>query len=170
MTRGQQSKSRPLRAEDREKARKRLEKLAWLLDNSIPIPGLNYRIGLDGFLGFLPGFGDTLGAALSSVILAEASRLGVPKAVLVKMAVNVALDALLGVVPVFGDIFDFAWKANQKNVELLEQYVDHPRETVFSSRLLAWGLGVGLVGFVMFIGFLSLLMVRGLWELAAGGG
>ncbi len=158
-----------MRAEDREKAHRRLEKLAWLLDNSIPIPGLNYRIGLDGFLGFLPGFGDTLGAALSSVILAEASRLGVPKAVLVKMAVNVALDALLGVVPVFGDIFDFAWKANQKNVELLDQYVDHPEETVLSSQLLAWGLGLGLIGFVMFLGFLSFLIVGGLWELATGG-
>ncbi len=156
--------------EERERSRKRLEKLAWLLDNSIPIPGLNYRIGLDGFLGLFPWMGDTIGAALSSVILAEASRLGAPKPVLLKMALNIAIDALVGAVPVFGDIFDFAWKANQKNVELLEQYIDQPQKTVRSSQALAWGLGATLVGFVVFIGFLSFLIMKGLWGLATSGG
>jgi hypothetical protein len=154
--------------DDRDKIRIRLERLAWFLDNSIPIPGLDARIGLDPLLGLFPGIGDTLGALLSSYILAAAARLGAPKSVLLKMAFNIAVDAVLGAFPLLGDLFDIVWKANHRNVKLLGDYLDQPRKTVVTSRLFAWTLAVVLVGFVLFVGMLGFMLVRALW-LAVGG-
>ena len=146
-----------------------LERLAWVLDSSIRIPGLNVRIGLDGLLGLIPGFGDTLGALLSSSLLAEAARLGAPRSVLLKMALNIAIDALLGAIPILGDLFDFAWKANQRNLALLERYFDEPRRTTISSGLLVAGLVLLLVAFVAFIGWVVYLILSALYALAVGG-
>lgn len=147
---------------ERDKARSRVERLAWFLDNSIPIPGLDTRIGLDPLLGLFPGIGDTLGALLSSYILAAAARLGAPKSVLLKMAFNIAVDAVLGAFPLLGDLFDMVWKANQRNVKLLGDYLDQPRKTVVTSRLFVWTLAVVLVVFVLFVGMLGFLLVRAL--------
>jgi len=154
---------------ERQRAKKRLERVAWYLDNSIPIPGLDARIGIDGLIGLLPGIGDTLGALLSSYLLGEAARLGAPKSVLVKMAFNIALDALVGAIPVLGDLFDFVWKANQRNVDILNQYLDRPRKTVVTSRIFAWVLAVALVGFVIFTGWFGYLVIRALWAAATAG-
>jgi hypothetical protein len=153
---------------EKDTSRKKLERLAWYLDSSIKIPGLNARIGLDGLIGLIPGVGDTVGALLSSVVIAEAARMGAPKVVLLKMAFNVALDALAGTVPVLGDVFDFVWKANQRNVRLLNRYLDSPRETVAASRLFVWGLGVVLVGLVLSIGMLGFVLIRALLNAGAG--
>jgi hypothetical protein len=150
-------------ANDNDKPRRRLERLAWYLDSSIPIPGLNARIGLDPLLGLLPGIGDTIGALFSSYILAEAARLGAPKSVLLKMAFNIALEAAAGVLPVLGDFFDMAWKANQRNVQLLGDFLDQPNKAVVASRLFVWTLGALLMGLVIFIGMLGFLLIRALW-------
>lgn len=155
---------------DKEILRKQLERLAWLTDNSIPIPGLKAKVGIDPLIGLLPWFGDTIGALLSSYIIAAAARLGAPKSLLLKMAFNVALDALIGAIPGLGDLFDFIWKANQKNVRLLEHYVENPRQTVATSRLFAVLLGLLLVGSVMLIGLLGFLLVRWLWSVVTGPG
>jgi hypothetical protein len=96
-----------------------LDKLAQLLDTALLIPGTRFRIGLDGLLGLIPGVGDTIGAALSAYIILEAARLGFPKRTLLRMGGNVAVEALVGVVPILGDIFDIAWKANVRNLALL---------------------------------------------------
>lgn len=157
-----------MNAIEMDHTRKKLERLAWILDNSIPIPGLDARIGFDALIGLIPGIGDSLGAVCSSYILIAAARLGLPKTVLMKMAFNVALDTLGGTVPVLGDLFDFAWKANQRNVELLGAYLDQPRRTVVTSRLFMWGLGLLLTGLVLLIGLLGILVVRALWHAAGG--
>ena len=151
---------RPTRPAADAKTRRRLERLAWYLDNSIPIPGLNARIGLDSLLGLLPGIGDIIGAFFSSYILAAAARLGAPKSVLLKMAFNIAAEVVAGALPVLGDFFDMAWKANQRNVQLLGDYLDQPRKTVVVSRQFVWVLGALLLGLVIFIGMLGFLLVR----------
>ncbi|BCA78763.1 DUF4112 domain-containing protein [Desulfuromonas sp. AOP6] len=151
-----------------DKSRQRLERLAWYLDSSIKVPGFNARFGVDALIGLIPGIGDTLGALVSGVVISEAARLGAPKSLLVKMAFNVGLDAVVGAVPVLGDLFDFAWKANQRNVQLLNAYLDKPRETLVASRLFAWGLGAVLLGFVLLVGALGFLLVRALLAVVAG--
>jgi hypothetical protein len=148
--------------------RRRLDRLAWLMDNSIPIPGLNYRIGLDGIIGLIPGFGDTLGAVISSYILSEAARMGAPKSVLLKMAFNIVIDALLGAIPILGDLFDMTWKANLRNVNLLRDYLEKPRKTVVVSRLFIATLIILIILFAGFLVLVGALLLRWLWQAASG--
>lgn len=101
----------------------RLRQLSRLLDKVIAVPGTPIAIGLDPLIGFIPIGGDVLGLLLSSYIILEASRLGVPKATLGRMLLNVIIDSLVGTIPVFGDLFDFAWTANEYNLKLLEEYL-----------------------------------------------
>ena len=129
--------------------RRRLGRIAWLLDNSIPLPGGRFRIGLDAILGLLPGIGDLAGVLLSSYIVREAARVGAPKSVLLHMAWNVAVEGIVGMIPFAGDIFDAAWKANQRNFALLEKHLDDPHRAAKSSRLFVTLLMLGLV--VLFI-------------------
>ncbi|ELZ96477.1 hypothetical protein C440_04998 [Haloferax mucosum ATCC BAA-1512] len=113
----------------------RLHTVSFYLDEAFEIPGTNYRIGIDPLLGLLPGIGDATASALSAYILVEAAMLGVPRATLARMFGNVLLDATVGSLPVVGDVFDAAWKANVRNVRLLEaRYEDPPREAVEADR------------------------------------
>jgi hypothetical protein len=102
---------------------KRVRLLSRLLDEQFRIPGTTQRLGLDGLLGLIPGVGDAAGTLLSTYILYEAIRLGAPKAVLLRMVANIGIDTVVGAIPVVGDIFDVAWKANKKNAALLHAYL-----------------------------------------------
>jgi uncharacterized protein DUF4112 len=106
---------------------KRVRLLSRLLDEQFRIPGTTYRVGLDGLLGMIPGVGDAAGALLSAYILYEAIRLDAPKTVLLRMIANIGIDTVLGAVPVAGDIFDIAWKANKKNAALLHAHLASQR-------------------------------------------
>ena len=98
-------------------------RLAKLLDSAITIPGTNVKIGLDPILGLvLPELGDALTAALSLALLGVALRERVPKVVVARMLLNIAFDAILGAIPVLGDVFDFAFRANDKNLALIERH------------------------------------------------
>ena len=105
---------------------RRMRSLSTLLDNAIRVPGTSIGFGIDPILGLIPGGGDILGGVLSIYIVFEAFKLGLPRETLITMVSNIALETITGTVPVFGDIFDVAWKANVKNVELLEDYVNSP--------------------------------------------
>jgi hypothetical protein len=102
----------------------RLERFARLLDDSIRVPGTSWRLGLDSLIGLLPAGGDVIGAALSMVLLARAARMGARRGVLARMAGNIAVDLAAGVIPVFGDVLDVAWKANRRNVRLLREHLE----------------------------------------------
>ena len=115
-------------------------------------------LGLDPILGLIPGIGDAAGAVLAAWIIVEAFRMGASRATLVRMAGNVALDAGLGVIPVLGDIFDFAWKANLRNVALLERHLAEPAQARRADRsfvllvisgVLALALGLVAVGILL---------------------
>jgi hypothetical protein len=106
---------------------KRIRLLSRLLDEQFRIPGTTYRVGLDGLLGLIPGIGDAAGALLSTYILYEAIRLGVPRTVLLRMIANIGIDTVGGAIPVVGDIFDMAWKTNKKNAALLHAYLASQR-------------------------------------------
>ncbi|WP_148414879.1 DUF4112 domain-containing protein [Haloferax sp. KTX1] len=102
----------------------RLRAVSFYLDEAFEVPGTNYRVGLDPILGLVPGIGDATASALSAYILVEAAMLGVPRATLARMLGNVVLDATVGSLPLVGDVFDAAWKANARNVRLLEARYD----------------------------------------------
>lgn len=112
---------------DQAEVMRRIRMLADLLDNRFVIPGTNYRIGLDAIIGLIPGIGDVATTALSAYIVYLAHQLDVPRYLLARMIFNVAVDMSVGVVPVLGDIADVAWKANLKNVRLLEHYLANRR-------------------------------------------
>ena len=138
-----------------------VRRLARTLDNSIPLPG-GVRIGWDAVLGLIPGLGDGAGAVLSSFIVIQAARLGASRAVLTRMVGNVALEALLGSVPFLGDLFDAAFKANVRNVRLLEQHLAAPGRTQRASTGWVVGLVVVLVGLFVLAGVLAVLLLRAL--------
>lgn len=100
-----------------------LECLAQWMDTIFEIPGTGIRFGWDAIIGLLPGIGDTITALLSVYILAVASRYGLRRITLLRMALNIAIEVVVGAVPFFGDLFDVAWKANVKNVALLKRHL-----------------------------------------------
>ncbi len=102
---------------------RRLNELAYWLDERFRLPGLNVRVGIDGLLGLIPGIGDLAGGAISAYILYEAWRLDVPNRVLARMLANLGVDVVVGSVPLFGDLFDIGWKANRRNVNLLVRHL-----------------------------------------------
>ena len=104
-----------------------LRRIAELLDNAFVVPGTSYRVGLDPILGVLPGLGDLISPLFTIGVLLQARALGVPKVVQGRMMINAGVDALRGTVPVIGDLFDFAWKANAKNLALLELHAREER-------------------------------------------
>lgn len=108
--------------------------LARLMDSAIKIPGISYRLGLDTIIGLLPVIGDLASLGISGYIIFQARRIGLPKRYLVKMIWNVLLDWLIGLVPLIGDIFDWGWKANNRNAAIvakwaMKKYLDIHIET-----------------------------------------
>ncbi|HEX6265597.1 MAG TPA: DUF4112 domain-containing protein [Burkholderiales bacterium] len=145
-------------------ARERLSRLAWLLDSSIPIPGTGFSIGLDALIGLVPVAGDLLGVLLSGYIVKEAAALGVSRSILVRMALNVAVEGLVGMIPFAGDVFDAAFKANQRNVRLLNAYLDHPARATRASRAFVFGM-LSLVLLCVFLMFVAgVLLARWIWS------
>ena len=129
-----------------------LDQLSRAMDGLFRIPGTGWRIGLDALVGLVPGVGDFATTAVSLYILAAGVRYRVPKATLLRMASNVAVDYLLGAVPIVGDLFDAAWKSNQMNVELLKQRASATPEEAKQGRLSDWlFLGVIVLGLLVLL-------------------
>jgi len=109
----------------------RLEALARLMDGSFVIPGTNVRFGFDAVVGLVPVAGDMISGLISSYLIWEARRLGVPKWLIGRMMANTFLDTTLGAIPILGDMFDVAFRANMKNMALLRRHLE--RNGTFST-------------------------------------
>ena len=101
----------------------RIDALATLLDSAFVIPGTNIRFGLDALIGLVPGIGDLITTVMSLFIVREARALGAPRWLVARMLVNVAIDGVVGAVPLLGDAFDVAWRANRRNIALLQKHL-----------------------------------------------
>jgi hypothetical protein len=128
--------------------------MARVLDTAVRIPGTPVRFGLDAVLGLIPGVGDVVGAAAAGYIVLAAARLGAPPSVLVRMLLNVGVDTVVGAVPLLGDLFDFGWRSNTRNVALLERHLADPRDARASSGRVVVGVLIGIAllaaaGFVL---------------------
>jgi hypothetical protein len=102
---------------------RRLDRFAFLLDEAFRVPGTRWRIGLDGLVGFVPGLGDAATALVALYPIVEAWRHGAPPALIGRMLANLGIDTAVGSVPLLGDLFDVAFKANRRNVELLRRHL-----------------------------------------------
>lgn len=135
-----------------------LERLAWLMDRAIPIPGTKLRLGLDALLGLIPGVGDSItGVIQTALVLTTLAHYRVPRAVAARMATNVVLDNLVGLIPGLGDLFDIGFKANTRNMALLREVRErqHQGEAMPSAPSIRYLITVGLV----LIGILSVIFV-----------
>jgi hypothetical protein len=124
------------RSRDPAAVRARVEALEHVLERAVAIPGLNRRIGLDSVIGFVPGIGDLVAGVLGVYLIWEARNLGLPRLVLLRMAANTAFDTALGAVPIAGDIADFLFRSNTRNLRLLKRHLDrmHPASATISAR------------------------------------
>jgi hypothetical protein len=112
--------------------------LALIMDNLLRLPGTNLRFGLDPLIGLLPGLGDTSSAIISAFALVAAARRGVPKILLVRMALNILINEAVGIIPVVGDAFSFWFKSNARNYELLKRQTATPRRSTKSDWIFVW--------------------------------
>ena len=105
-----------------------LRRVSTLLDSAMAVPGTSIRFGLDPILGLFPGLGDLVSPLFTIGIIWQARELGVPRVVQLRMIFNVAIDTVIGIVPMIGDLFDVAWKANNRNMALLDRHAheEHP--------------------------------------------
>jgi Domain of unknown function (DUF4112) len=141
-----------------------LELLAHWMDSAFHIPGIGLRFGLDAIIGLIPGLGDTLTSLASLYILNAGRRYGVPRVTMLRMAANIALDYLVGMIPLAGDAFDVVWKANQKNVALLRRHV---MATPAEERRARRGDWLVLAGLVAVLALLLVGTVTVAWTILA---
>ncbi len=145
----------PARGSDRSRSMAEVETLAWLLDNSIPVPFLGgRRFGADAIIGLVPGFGDLVSAGLGLFVVWRASRMGLPRIVVARMLINSAIDLVVGVIPFAGDAFDLWFKANTRNLGLAKTWLEQPDRSTrdeWLSLLLIVGILVGMVAFVIWV-------------------
>jgi hypothetical protein len=104
-----------------------LDFLSHVLDDWFRVPGTSIRFGLDGIIGLVPGLGDIIGGLASTIIVLAAWVRGVPYITLVRMVVNIGIEVLLGTIPLLGDAFDIAWKANRRNYALIVRHLEQQR-------------------------------------------
>jgi hypothetical protein len=151
---------------------KSLDRLSWLMDDLFRVPVLGWRFGLDAIIGLIPGFGDTATSLVSFYILANAVRYRVPKITLLRMGLNIAIDYVVGSVPVVGDFLDGMWKSNHMNLDLLRRRATVSPDEARAGRAGDWlfvgGIIVGLIGLAVACAFVSLYLLFRLMEVLSG--
>lgn len=152
-------------ARDPQTHLERLDRFSYLLDNSIRLPVLNYRIGVDALIGLIPGIGDLIGVALSSYVVFEAARYGLHWATLFRMVVNVVLEGIIGAIPIIGDLFDATFKANARNVRLLRRRIEQGDTRGKADFSFLTAVFVILVALVVGIAVLAAMAVAAIFDL-----
>ncbi len=144
--------------------RARINRLSRLMDTAIPLPG-GYRIGWDGIIGLVPGIGDVAGMLVSLYIVAGAKRSGASGATLIRMLLNVGIEALIGAVPIIGDLFDLAFKANTRNMDILNRQLDQPTATARQSQRNLWLIGLAAGGAFILAAYIVVRVIGALIQL-----
>lgn len=137
---------------------KSLERLSWLMDDLFRVPVLGWRFGLDALIGLIPGLGDTATSLVSFYILVAAVRYRVPKVTLLRMGLNIAIDYVVGSLPVVGDLADAWWKSNHMNVDLLRKRATVSGEEARSARTSDWIFVGGIIVGLTALAFASALV------------
>ena len=144
------------RESDRAGALGEVEFLAWLLDNSIPVPGTGgRRFGIDALIGFVPVVGDMFGGVMSLLVIWRGSRMGLPRVVVLRMLTNAAVDFVVGAIPFVGDAFDLWFKVNERNLGLIRRHLERPETSTRNDWLVVIG----------FLAVIALLFAAAVWLL-----
>ena len=143
--------------------------LARVLDSAVRIPGTQIRVGADSIFGLVPVVGDIAGAALSGYIVLASARLGAPASTLMRMVINIGIDTIVGSVPVLGDMFDVGWRANMKNVDLLETHLGGPERARRANRWVVAAVVGGLILLGVGAAFIGVEVIRFLARIASLG-
>ena len=134
-----------------------VERVSYLMDEKFRLPGTNFKFGLDPLINLIPGAGNLAGFAISSAMVLAMARHGVSRKVLILMALNVALDSTIGAIPIIGQIFDFTYKSNSRNIKLLKQHYEEGRHQ---------GSGKGILVTIMIVLIVFLLVfLYVLWQI-----
>ena len=151
---------------------KHLERLSWLMDDLFRVPVLGWRFGLDALIGLIPGLGDTTTSLVSFYILVSAVRYRVPKITLLRMGLNIAIDYVVGSLPIVGDLADAWWKSNHMNIDLLRKHATVAGEEERSARMSDWifvgGIIVGLTALALASAAVSFYLLTKLFTGWAG--
>lgn len=142
-----------------------LDKLARLMDSKFKIPGTNFRFGLDPIMSFIPGAGDVAGVAVSGVMVAYMAKYGASRALIIRMLINVALDAIVGAIPVLGAVFDAFYKANNRNMKLMHEHYEEGKHTGKGTGLLI-GTIVALFVILGVTIWLAAMVFSWIWNMA----
>ena len=134
----------------------RLKRLSHKLDEAFTVPGTERKIGIDPIIGLIPGGGDLIGGVLSIYIMYAGIGMGVSRAVIIRMFGNVALEFVIGCIPIIGDLFDATWKSNQRNVELIENSViGEEKNTIFGYLVI--GILIKILAGIIFLALMLLV-------------
>ena len=129
----------------------RLKRLSERLDETFTVPGTDYKIGIESIIGVIPLVGDLIGGVISTYIMYSGIKIGASPRIIAQMAANIAIDFAIGSIPIIGDLFDFVWKANKKNVKLIEEVSVLNEETNKINYLIIATLIVGLIAIMLII-------------------
>lgn len=138
-------------------ALERFRVVANALDSRFRIFG--FRLGYDAILGLIPGAGDVIAGVIASYGLVAGYRLGAPAPVLLRMLGNIALDTVIGAIPILGDLFDIGWKGNLRNLALLERWVADPAHVAQRSVALIWAIAVGMMVILLSSAYLAFRLI-----------
>jgi hypothetical protein len=150
-----------LRRTERDRSRElaEVQAIAWLLDNSIPVPGTGRRFGVDAIIGLVPVVGDVVSAGMGLFVVWRASRMGLPRIVVTRMLVVSAVDFVIGSIPIVGDAFDLWFKANTRNLALLRRHLERPETSTRDDWMVVAGLLAVVIAIVAIIGWLLVSLV-----------
>jgi hypothetical protein len=145
-----------------------MESVARVMDDAVRIPVLGLRVGLDPLLGLIPGGGDLAAASVSGWIIVSAARVGASPSTLARMLLNLALDVVLGGIPVLGDLFDIGFKANRRNLGILEEQLKDPERARRRSRAVVIGAVVAVAGLLVGLAAFLVWLAAATWGILAG--
>ena len=134
-----------------------IDNIAYLMDGLVPIG--RWRFGLDSVVGFIPGFGDVIGAVIGMIIVVRAVQAGVPRVAIAHMMTNIAIDTFVGAIPLLGDAFDFFFKSNRKNMRIYEEALEGNRSTAKH-----WGFFLALFAIVALVIWVVAMALAGIWK------
>lgn len=142
-----------------------LRRFAFLMDEAFVIPGTRFKVGLDAIVGLIPGIGDVIGAVMSAWIIVGGVRHRVPARVIFRMILNVAIDLLFGSVPIAGDVFDFMFEENVKNMRLLEKHRDRRQPPRAPGMMIFYAILVMTLVFLMALAIVMSIIAIAVWLL-----